>query len=92
MAEAALDAAIELLRDLEISENFEAVNKETYPKNRMGEGFYSQAGVKIEPDDQNIDRLTNHVLEDACTPGNPRECYFESVRPVITECVSGKIY
>jgi methanol:N,N-dimethyl-4-nitrosoaniline oxidoreductase len=92
MAEAALDAAIELLRDLEISENFEAVNKETYPKNRMGEGFYSQAGVKIEPDDQNLDRLTQHVLEDACTPGNPRECYFESVRPVVTECVSGSIY
>ena len=92
MAEAALDAAIELLRDLEISENFEAVGKDTYPKNRMGEGFYSQAGVKIEPDDENIDRITNHVLEDACTPGNPRECYFESVRPVVTECVSGSIY
>lgn len=92
MAEAALDAAIELLRDLEISENFEAVGKDTYPKNRMGEGFYSSAGVKIEPDDQNIDRITQHVLEDACTPGNPRECYFESVRPVVTECVSGSIY
>lgn len=92
MAEAALDAAIELLRDLEIPENFAAVNKESYPKNIMGEGFYSSAGTSIEDDPQNIDRITNHVLGDACTPGNPRECYFESVRPVIQASVSGNIY
>jgi methanol:N,N-dimethyl-4-nitrosoaniline oxidoreductase len=92
MAEAGLQAAIDLLRDLEIPENFAAVNKESYPKNIMGEGFYSNAGTSIEDDAENIDRITNHVLGDACTPGNPRECYFESVRPVIAECVSGTIY
>jgi methanol:N,N-dimethyl-4-nitrosoaniline oxidoreductase len=91
-AEAALEEAIQLLKDLEISENFAAVNKETYPKNRMGEGFYKDAGVQIEPDEENIDRITEHVLGDACTPGNPRECTFESVRPVVAECVSGTIY
>jgi len=91
-AEAALEEAIQLLKDLEISENFAAVNKETYPKNRMGEGFYKDAGVQIEPDEENIDRITEHVLGDACTPGNPRECTFESVSPVVAECVSGTIY
>jgi methanol:N,N-dimethyl-4-nitrosoaniline oxidoreductase len=91
-AEAALEEAIQLLKDLEISENFASVNKETYPKNRMGEGFYKDAGVQIEPDEENIDRITEHVLGDACTPGNPRECTFESVRPVVAECVSGTIY
>jgi methanol:N,N-dimethyl-4-nitrosoaniline oxidoreductase len=91
-AEAALEEAIQLLKDLEISENFASVNKETYPKNRMGEGFYKDAGVQIEPDEENIDRITEHVLGDACTPGNPRECTFESVRPVVAECVSGHIY
>jgi methanol:N,N-dimethyl-4-nitrosoaniline oxidoreductase len=91
-AEAALEEAIQLLKDLEISENFASVDKETYPKNRMGEGFYKEAGTKIEPDAENIDRITQHVLEDACTPGNPRECTFESVRPVVAESVSGTIY
>ncbi|HSL00404.1 MAG TPA: NDMA-dependent methanol dehydrogenase [Rubrobacteraceae bacterium] len=91
-AEAALEEAIRLLKDLEIPENFASVSKDTYPKNIMGEGVYKDAGTTIEPDDQNIDRITNHVLGDACTPGNPRECYFESVRPVVKHCVSGTIF
>jgi formaldehyde dismutase / methanol dehydrogenase len=91
MAEAALEAAIRLLKDVEIPENFASVNKDTYPKNIMGEGVYANAGTEIKPDDANIDRITNHVLGDACTPGNPRECYFENVRPVVKECITGTL-
>ncbi len=91
MAEAALDAAKRLLKDVGIPENFAAVGKDTYPKNIMGEGVYANAGTEIKPDARNIDRITTHVLNDACTPGNPRECYFESVRPVVAECISGTL-
>ena len=88
-AEAALEEAIRLLKDVGIPDNFESVNKNTYPKNIMGEGVYKDAGTHIENTEQNVDRITRHVLGDACTPGNPRECYFESVKPVVQECISG---
>ena len=91
MAEAGLDAAKRLLKDLEIPENFAAVDKNTYPKNIMGEGAYSNAPTEIKPDAKTIDRITNHVLVDACTPGNPREAYFENVRPVVEACVNGSL-
>ncbi|QIN80483.1 NDMA-dependent methanol dehydrogenase [Rubrobacter marinus] len=91
MAEAGLDAAIQLLRDVGIPENFSQVNKETYPKNIMGEGVYANAGTQIKGDAADIDRITNHVLGDACTPGNPRECTFESVRPVVEHCIHGNL-
>ncbi|WP_119065647.1 NDMA-dependent methanol dehydrogenase [Rubrobacter indicoceani] len=91
MAEAALDAAIRLLKDVGIPENFASVNKDTYPKNIMGEGVYKDAGTEIKGDAADIDRITNHVLQDACTPGNPRECTFESVRPVVEHCIHGTL-
>ncbi len=90
-AEAALEEAIRLLKDVGIPDNFAAVNKNTYPKNIMGEGVYKDAGTQIENTQQNVDRITTHVLGDACTPGNPRECYFESVQPVVQECISGAL-
>lgn len=91
MAEAALDAAIRLLKDVGIPENFASVNKDTYPKNIMGEGVYKDAGTEIKGDAADIDRITHHVLQDACTPGNPRECTFESVRPVVEHCIHGTL-
>ncbi|AHY47912.1 NDMA-dependent methanol dehydrogenase [Rubrobacter radiotolerans] len=91
MAEAALEAAIKLLKDVGIPENFAAVNKDTYPKNIMGEGVYKDAGTQIKGDDADIDRITRHVLQDACTPGNPRECTFENVRPVVEHCIHGSL-
>jgi formaldehyde dismutase / methanol dehydrogenase len=91
MAEAGLEAAIRLLKDLGIPENFSQVGKDTYPKNIMGEGVYKDAGVKIEDTEENVNRITEHVLGDACTPGNPRECYFENVKPVVQECITGTL-
>ena len=90
-AEAALEEAIRILKDVGIPDNFASVNKDTYPKNIMGEGVYKDAGTQIEDTAENVDRITTHVLGDACTPGNPRECYFESVRPVVQECISGSL-
>ena len=91
MAEAGLDAAVRLLKDVGIPENFSLVNKDTYPKNIMGTGAYENAGTEIKGDAADIDRITNHILGDACTPGNPRECTFESVRPVVEHCIHGTL-
>ena len=92
-AEAALAASIRLLRDVGITERFVDVTKDSYSKNRLGAGptkFYEDNGT-ITGDAADVDRITNHVLGDACTPGNPRECTFETVRPVVDHCMNGDL-
>jgi methanol:N,N-dimethyl-4-nitrosoaniline oxidoreductase len=88
-----LAAAIRLLRDVGIPERFVDVKKDSYSKNRLGVGptaFYENAGV-ITGDAADVDRITNHVLGDACTPGNAKECTFETVRPVVDHCMNGDL-
>ena len=90
-AEAALGAAIRLLRDVGIPERFIDVKQDSYSKNRLGQGptkFYENAPT-IVGDAADVDRITNHVLGDACTPGNAKECTFETVRPVVEHCMNG---
>ncbi len=92
-ADAALAAAIRLLRDVGITERFVDVTEDTYSKNRLGKGptkFYENAPV-IKGDAADVDRITNHVLGDACTPGNAKECTFETVRPVVDHCMNGDL-
>ena len=92
-AEAALAAAIRLLRDVGIPERFVDVTQDSYSKNRLGKGptkFYEGQSV-IKGDEADVDRITNHVLGDACTPGNPKECTFETVRPVVDHCMNGEL-
>jgi methanol:N,N-dimethyl-4-nitrosoaniline oxidoreductase len=92
-AEAALAAAIRLLRDVGIPERFVDVTQSSYSKNRLGVGptrFYENAKV-ITGDAADVDRITAHVLGDACTPGNPKECTFETVRPVVEHCMTGDL-
>ena len=67
--------------------------QDSYSKNRLGKGptkFYENAEV-ITGDDDDVDRITNHVLGDACTPGNAKECTFETVRPVVEHCMNGDL-
>jgi methanol:N,N-dimethyl-4-nitrosoaniline oxidoreductase len=92
-AEAALAAAIRLLRDVGIPERFVDVTQDSYSKNRLGVGptkFYENAKT-ITGDGPDVDRITNHVLGDACTPGNAKECTFETVRPVVEHCMNGDL-
>ncbi|MBB3038393.1 NDMA-dependent methanol dehydrogenase [Hoyosella altamirensis] len=92
-ADAALAAAIRLLRDVGIPEKFTDITQDTYSKNRLGKGptkFYENANV-IKGNDEDIDRITRHVLGDACTPGNPKECTFETVRPVVEHSMNGDL-
>jgi methanol:N,N-dimethyl-4-nitrosoaniline oxidoreductase len=92
-AEAGLAAAIRLLRDVGIPERFCDVKQDSYIKNRLGEGpteFYkNRPTVKGDKDD--VDNITNHVLGDTCTPGNPKECTFETVRPVVEHSFNGAL-
>jgi methanol:N,N-dimethyl-4-nitrosoaniline oxidoreductase len=92
-AEAALAAAIRLLRDVGIPEKFTDVTQDSYSKNRLGQGptkFYENEKT-ITGNDADVDRITNHVLGDACTPGNPKECTFTTVRPVVDHCLNGDL-
>jgi methanol:N,N-dimethyl-4-nitrosoaniline oxidoreductase len=92
-AEAALAAGIRLLRDVGIAEKFTDVTQDTYSKNRLGQGpteYYKNAPV-IKGDKADVDRITNHILGDACTPGNAKECTFETVRPVVEHCMNGDL-
>ncbi|MGH3435139.1 MAG: NDMA-dependent methanol dehydrogenase [Sciscionella sp.] len=92
-AEAALDAAIRLLRDVGIPEKFTDVKQDSYVKNRLGQGptqFY-QSRTVVNGDKQDVDNITHHVLGDTCTPGNPKECTFETVRPVVEHCFNGDL-
>lgn len=92
-AEAALAAGIRLLRDVGIPEKFTDVKQDTYSKNRLGQGpteYYKNAPV-IKGDKEDVDRITNHILGDACTPGNAKECTFETVRPVVEHCMNGDL-
>jgi len=92
-AEAALAAAVRLLRDVGIPEKFTDVHQDSYIKNRLGQGptkFYEQA-KEIKGDAEDVARITNHVLGDACTPGNAKECTFDTVRPVVEHCMTGDL-
>ena len=80
-AEAALAAAIRLLRDVGVAEKFTDVTQDTYSKNRLGKGpikFYEElAGGPRgrrgrRPDHQPRPRRRLH-------PGQRQECTFETV-------------
>lgn len=92
-ADAAVAAAIRLLRDLGIPEKFTDVDQDTHPKNRLGQGptsFYQQRSM-IKGDKDDVDRVAQHVLGDSCTPGNPKETTFETVRPVVDHAFNGDL-
>ena len=81
------------VHDVGIPERCVDVNQDSYSKNRLGQGptkFYESAGV-IKGDAEDVDRITNHVLGDACTPGNAKECTFETVRPVVEHSMTGDL-
>jgi len=88
-AEAALEAAIRLLKDVNIPENFTSV--EDYTKNRMDTGVYKGKGRTIKGDDNDVERVAKHIMGDACTPGNPQECTVEKLKPVVRAAMVGAL-
>jgi methanol:N,N-dimethyl-4-nitrosoaniline oxidoreductase len=87
-AERAVEAAIRLSKDLNIPANFASVGP--YTKSQMGKGRYAElGGAKIAADDRDVDRISKHVLGDGSTPGNARECTYDSVAPVVRHSLVG---
>lgn len=88
-AEAALEEAKRLYRDVGIPENFASVTD--YTKNRMDTGVYKGKGKKIKGDDADVERVAKHIMGDASTPGNPQECTVERLKPVVKEAMVGSL-
>ncbi len=87
-SEAALEAAIRLLKDVNIPENFTSVKD--YTKNRMDTGIYKGKG-RPKGDDRDVERVAVHIMGDACTPGNPQECTVENLKPVVRAAMVGTL-
>jgi methanol:N,N-dimethyl-4-nitrosoaniline oxidoreductase len=82
-ADAAVEEAIRLSKDVGIPDNFTELRTDSYEKNRMNTGKYKGVGEEIPGDDATIRRISEHIQGDWCTPGNPREVTVESMIPVV---------
>jgi formaldehyde dismutase / methanol dehydrogenase len=86
-ADKGIDAVIRLVRDCGIPDNFSEVNP-NYAKSEMGRGtFYENRPTKIESDDEELQAMAEHVMEDVCTPGNPRDLTVEAAKEILRDCV-----
>ena len=84
-ADKAIDAVIRLARDVRIPENFSSVKP--YPKSRMGTGWYSNRPKEISSDEAEIEKLALHLMNDVCTPFNPRIVTMEDARQILRDCI-----
>ena len=60
-----------------------------YEKNQMDTGKYKGKGDRIDTAAENIRRIAEHMMGDACTPGNPRESTVESLIPMVEHAMTG---
>ncbi|WP_435829231.1 NDMA-dependent methanol dehydrogenase [Pseudonocardia alni] len=90
-ADAAVEEAIRLSKDVGIPDNFGALRSDSYDKNRMNTGKYSGVGDTIPTDGDTVHRIAEHMMGDYCTPGNPRECTVEALVPMVDHAF-GKSY
>ncbi len=86
-ADQAIDAVIRLAKDCGIPENFSSVNA-NYAKSKMGQGqFYENRPTTIQSDDDELQAMAEHMMEDLCTPGNPRDLTAEAAKEILRDCV-----
>ena len=75
-ADAAIEAVIRLTKDCGCPENWGQVGE--YPKTRMGKGYYEgKTNAAIQSDDDELQKMAEHMMGDLCTPGNPRDLTVE---------------
>jgi methanol:N,N-dimethyl-4-nitrosoaniline oxidoreductase len=86
-ADRAIDAVIRLVKDVGIPDNFASV--QPYPKMRQGTGWYANRPKEIKSDAAEIDKLAQHLLNDICTPFNPRLVTMESAQQILRDCIYG---
>ncbi len=86
-ADKGIDAVIRLAQDCGIPDNFSRVDP-NYVKSEIGRGeFYEDRPTKIESDDAELQAMAEHVMEDVCTPGNPRDLTVEAAKEILRDCV-----
>src|ERR671933_566049 len=86
-ADKAIDAVIRLARDCGIPDRFTDMNP-NYAKSEIGKGpFYENRPTKIESEDAELQAMAQHMMEDVCTPGNPRDLTVEAAKEILRDCV-----
>jgi methanol:N,N-dimethyl-4-nitrosoaniline oxidoreductase len=83
-ADAAVDAAIRLARDCGVPENWQSAKE--YPKTRIGKGWYEKRPTKIEPSDDELQKMAQHMFDDLCTAANPRNVTIEVCKEILRDC------
>ena len=84
-SDAAIEAVTRLARDVGIPENFQSAGP--YPKSRIGQGWYKDRATTIESDDAELAAMGEHMVNDLCTPGNPRVLTPEAAQEILRDCV-----
>ncbi|KZF13803.1 NDMA-dependent methanol dehydrogenase [Rhodococcus sp. EPR-134] len=87
-ADAAVEAAIRLAKDVGIPDNFGQVRTDSYAKNQMNTKKYEGRGDVIKGDEKTVRAISEHIQDDWCTPGNPREVTVESMIPVVDHAIN----
>ncbi len=85
-SDAAIDAVIRLAKDCDIPDNFSSV-KHDYAKSRMGVGWYENRPTTIQSDDDELLAMAKHMMDDPCTPGNPRTLKLDDAVAILRDCV-----
>lgn len=88
-ADAAVEVAIRLAKDVGIPDNFGQIRTDSYDKNQMNSGKYAGRGEVIKGDEKSVLAISEHIQDDWCTPGNPREVTVSSMIPVVDHCING---
>ncbi|HEX5691388.1 MAG TPA: iron-containing alcohol dehydrogenase, partial [Roseiflexaceae bacterium] len=84
-ADAAIDEVIRLVRDIGIPDNFQDV--QPYTKSRIGVGWYEKRPIEIKSDDAELKKMAQHMMDDVCTPGNPRTLTLNDAYEILRDCV-----
>ncbi len=85
-ADQAIDAVIRLAKDCGIPENWGQVSE--YPKTRMGKGYYeNKSSGPIQSDDDELQKMAEHMMNDLCTPGNPRDLTVDGAKEILRDCM-----
>jgi methanol:N,N-dimethyl-4-nitrosoaniline oxidoreductase len=84
-SDAAIENVIRLARDCGIPENFSSAGP--YPKSRIGQGWYERRPAEIRSDDDELAKMAQHLVDDLCTPANPRTITVEMAAEILRDCV-----
>ncbi|WOC11091.1 NDMA-dependent methanol dehydrogenase [Gordonia sp. MP11Mi] len=88
-ADAAVEEAIRLSKDVGIPDNFGSLTTSSYDKNRMNTGKYEGRGDGVDTSDAQVRAIAEHMMGDWCTPANPRESTVESLIPMVRHAFTG---